>query len=271
MNAYPRYRLSAKIMKHVLKQILKKGFHALGVEVTRHRPESSEIHRFGRLLREREIGLVVDVGANKGGFAGKVRAAGYAGPLISFEPLQEAHQILQTLAAESSTWTIAPRMALGAEPGEARLHVAGNSSSSSLLPMLKAHEEAAPGSAYIAEETVQIQRLDGVLPGWLDPLPNRMLLKIDTQGYERQVLEGAAGILDKVDILQLELSLLPLYEGQWLLEEALARLNTLGYTLWSLSEVFADPRSGRLLQVDGVFVREDAINQTQTSICNLRL
>lgn len=243
-------------MKDALKQIARKGFHAVGLELTRHRPEATEAGRFGRLLKQRGIDLVVDVGANKGGFAGKVREAGYKGPLVSFEPLREVHRLLESLSAADPAWTLAPRMALGAEPGEATLHVAGNSSSSSLLPMLPTHAEAAPASAYVAEERVPVQRLDAALPALMGTDARRILLKIDTQGYERPVLEGAAGLLDRIDTLQLELSLVPLYEGQWLLADFLPDLTEKGFVLWSLSEVFSDPRTGQLLQVDGVFVRE---------------
>lgn len=243
--------------REAIKSFIRRSFHRVGLDLRRYRPEATESHRLMRLLRETRIDLVLDVGANHGGFAAKVRSGGYQGDLISFEPLEDAHRALQALKADDPFWVIAPRMALGEAESQAVLHVAGNSSSSSLLPMLDAHQSAAPASAYIAEETVPLQRLDAVLPG-LAPYSKdaRIFLKIDTQGYERQVLEGAQALMPQIRVVQLELSLLPLYEGQWLLDDFLPYMKGIGFRLWSLSEVFVDPRTGRLLQVDGVFVRE---------------
>lgn len=252
-----------EIMKHPLpnreaiKKLIRRCFHRVGLDLRRYRPEATESHRLIRLLRETGIDLVLDVGANHGGFATKVRDGGYQGGLISFEPLAGAHQALQALKIDDPHWVIAPRMALGETEGQTVLHVAGNSSSSSLLPMLDAHQSAAPTSAYIAEEVVPLRRLDAVIPG-LAPYSKdaRIFLKIDTQGYERQVLEGSRGLMPQIRVLQLELSLIPLYRGQWLLDDFLPYMKGIGFSLWSLSEVFVDPSTGRLLQVDGVFVRE---------------
>jgi hypothetical protein len=49
---------------------------------------------------------------------------------------------------------------------------------------------------------------------------------------------------------------LPLYEGQHLWREVIARLETEGYTLWALKPVFSDMASGRTLQMDGIFYRD---------------
>jgi FkbM family methyltransferase len=246
-----------------IKKFIRKSFHRAGLDLKRYRPEATESYRLMRLLRTEGVDLVVDVGANHGGFATKMRDGGYRGDLISFEPLEGAHQVLQMLKANDSSWVIAPRMALGEAEGQAMLHVAGNSSSSSLLPMLDAHQSAAPASAYIAEEPVPLRRLDMALPA-LAPYSEdaRIFLKIDTQGYERQVLEGAHGLIPQIHAIQLELSLLPLYEGQWLLDDFLPYMKGIGFILWSLSEVFVDPRTGRLLQVDGIFARESLPRET---------
>lgn len=243
-------------IRSALKTFIREGFHRVGLDIRRHRPEATEGYRLMQILQAKSIDLVLDVGANHGGYAEKIRKAGYEGAILSFEPQSKVHECLEIQARHDPKWTIAPRAALGDVEGEAVLHVAGNSSSSSLLQMLPAHQDAAPQSAYVGEETVPLRRLDTLVRAWPGGTPAaRMLLKVDTQGYERAVLAGAEGLLSQIHIIQLELSLLPLYEGQWLLEDFLPHMKSLGFDLWSLSEVFTDPRSGRLLQVDGVFVR----------------
>ncbi len=83
-----------------------------------------------------------------------------------------------------------------------------------------------------------------------------ILLKIDTQGYEEQVLKGADEIISKIKGIHLELSIVPLYEGQILFEEMLNQLKEMGFALYHLSPGFKDYRTGRLLQFDGTFFRE---------------
>jgi hypothetical protein len=81
------------------------------------------------------------------------------------------------------------------------------------------------------------------------------LIKIDTQGYERQVLEGGPRCLEQARLVLLELSTVPLYEGQWLWADGIAYLNQRGFDLWFLYPDFTDPTSGRVLQYNGLFAR----------------
>jgi hypothetical protein len=134
------------------------------------------------------------------------------------------------------------------------MHVAGNSVSSSALKMLDAHLKAAPQSAYVRNEPVPLRRLDTIGADFVHP-DSILFLKIDTQGFETQVLQGAPISLQKAVGLHVELSLLPLYDGQCLYDEMIARLKALGFDLWDILPGFTDPRSGRLLQADATFFR----------------
>ena len=80
-----------------------------------------------------------------------------------------------------------------------------------------------------------------------------MFVKIDTQGYEREVINGMKGILSHVKGIQVELSLLPLYEGQLLYCEMIKLIESIGFDLYALLPNFVDERSGRTYQVDGIF------------------
>jgi hypothetical protein len=85
---------------------------------------------------------------------------------------------------------------------------------------------------------------------------SRVLLKIDTQGYELEVLRGAPAMLARASAVQIEMSLAPLYEGQLLMRDLWQVLEDAGFELWTLVPVFVDPGSGRLLQVDAAFFRK---------------
>jgi hypothetical protein len=106
--------------------------------------------------------------------------------------------------------------------------------------MLTAHSSAAPGSAYLGHESAPLITLDSVAPPYLEAA-EAPFLKIDTQGYEWHVLDGALATLPKVRGIQMELSLIPLYEGQRLWRKCIERLDAEGFVLWALQPVFVDP------------------------------
>jgi hypothetical protein len=145
-------------------------------------------------------------------------------------------------------------MALGSEDREVEIHVAGNSASSSILPMNRRHEEAAPESRYVGVERVPMRRLDEVRHAAIDH-GQRLLLKVDTPSYEMSVLAGAEKLLPRICGVQLELSLTQLYDGQVLYLEMIQWLLARGFSLWSVIPGFVDPATARMLQFDGVFFR----------------
>jgi FkbM family methyltransferase len=213
------------------------------------------------LLRQEQINLVVDVGANTGQFVGDLRQAGYKDRIVSFEPLASAHSILQTRAAADSNWTIADRTAIGSETGTIDIHVSGNSVSSSILQLLPTHSEADRQSSYVGIETVPIKRLDDLISL---ATTDRVLLKVDVQGYEKQVLDGACNLLKNCRAIICEMSLVPLYGGQLLARDMWDLLVAQDFEPWSLEPCFRHPQSGRMLQLDGVFVRSSHNGQNQS-------
>jgi FkbM family methyltransferase len=236
-----------------------------GFDVIRYNPQKSHEAALARLLATREIDTVLDIGANEGQYATMVRRAGFQGKIISFEPLAEAHSSLRKTAANDPLWTVAPRMALGDREGTLLMHVAANSASSSVLSMLDTHLRAAPESAYIGSETVPISRLDTVVED-MQVGGQNLFLKIDVQGFEPKVLEGAPRLLGRIRGVQLELSLVPLYDGETLFFPLADSLAKKGFELWSLIPGFVDKETGRTLQVDGIFFRPEERSNSERVI-----
>lgn len=203
-----------------------------------------------RLLRELRIDVVVDVGANVGQYAASLRAGGFRGRIVSFEPGMEAFQRLILAAHDDPLWD-AQRVALGSRRGEMALHLSANEGqSSSLLEMSAVHVGAAPHAAIVGSETVQVERLDDVAPP-----ADRAFLKMDVQGAELLVLRGAQRFLQRVLALEAEISFAELYVGQPLIQDAVIELRRLGFVLTHLEPEFVDPQTGELLQLNGIFRR----------------
>ncbi len=236
-------------------RLLNRGLRRLGLQLVRHPRPGSALDRRARLLRHLGTELVLDVGANAGQYGQLLRQTlHWGGRICSFEPLPEAFARLKAAARGDPCWEV-HEIGLAERDGPAHLHVAANSESSSLLPMLPAHLASAPESRYVAEQVVTLRRLDGLFAE-LDQGERQVWLKIDTQGLEHRVLEGASACLHRIGVIQLEMSLCPLYEGAPVMAQTLSLLDSLGYRCVGLEPGFADAQSGQLLQVDGIFLRQ---------------
>jgi FkbM family methyltransferase len=239
------------------KKTIKKLSRSLGVDLKRYNVQTSEAAKMQRLLAYHNIDLVFDVGANIGQYAKLLRELGYSGRIVSFEPLSSAYSQLKAVSKKDPLWEIAPQTAIGNQEGEIVINIAGNSYSSSALPMLDAHLESAPESAYSGSETVKLSRLDTLAKDYIKSETKSIFLKIDVQGLEKQVIEGATAILPLVKGIKLELSLVPLYEGQVLFKEMIDIIEKLGYELYGIEPGFTAEKTGRVLQMDGIFFKPD--------------
>ena len=232
---------------------VRSALRSCGFDIIRYEASGDPFARRVELIRRRSIDVVLDVGANDGPYAKALRDGGFGGRIVSFEPQAEAYARLAREAAGDPLWET-HKVAVAASNGRALLHVAANSSSSSLLPMTEQHTMSAPESRYVGEEDVEVISLDSLGDGLLSPA-ERGYLKVDVQGAELDVLRGAERLLSRAHAVEVELSLARLYEGGSLLSEVIAHLEKAGFVLLWLDPVFVDPVSDQLLQVDGVFAR----------------
>ena len=221
-----------------------------GLEVRRHSG-----WRRQAMLTKHGVDLVLDVGAADGGYGTSLRRFGYTGRIVSFEPLSASFESLTSAIKDDPAWT-AHHLALGAEAGSATINIASNRASSSFRPMLDSHRAATPAVDFVAQETVTVSRLDDLDDEHLTSA-RRPFLKVDTQGFEREVLAGGTDLISRCAGLQLELSFIPLYDGGMLVDEAVSWAYEQGFHLVNIEQGYAAP-SGEILQVDGVFIRSTA-------------
>ena len=235
-------------IKHEMRKILWK----IGYDIYKFTPDDHPIARKKQIFKTFKIDIVLDIGASTGLFAQHLRSdIGYTNRILSFEPQSAAFEVLKKNAEGDTNWEVF-NYALGDNEEKKEINIAGNLFSSSLLDMLPSHLGSAPSSKYIRKELVDIKTLDSLFSGLCDPA-KKVYMKLDTQGYESKVLTGAEKSIKKIDFVQMEMSLLPLFEGEVLFNDMCLFMAKKGYSLIGIETVFSDRLTGRLLQVDGIF------------------
>jgi FkbM family methyltransferase len=213
------------------------------------------IERQSALMLDRQISLVLDIGANKGQYGKFLRDnIGYKGRIVSFEPLCEAFGLLKQTAASDPLWEC-HNIALGDVKGAATINVSANSHSSSMLPVCARTLEIEPSVGYVGTQDVAVCRLDAVLDQFVLP-DDRIFLKIDTQGYELKILNGTLGVINRIVLIQLETSFFEVYHGETLVGDVIKYLDYIGYRVVSIEPGWENPTTGELLQADFTFCRK---------------
>ncbi|MEO7294069.1 MAG: FkbM family methyltransferase [Ginsengibacter sp.] len=244
-----------------MKVLIKSALKGIGYQIKKYRGE--DIPRL-KIMAHFDIDKLLDVGANIGQYSLEMRELGFKEEIISFEPLRAAYEQLKKVAKKDKNWVV-NNYALGNENVESFINVSANSMSSSILNMLPEHIKSAPESEYVAKECIEIKKLDSVFELFFKEGDN-IMLKIDTQGFERNVILGAENVLNKIRIIQLEMSVVPLYENEILFIDMINFLDSKGFELFSLENGFSDIKTGRLLQLDGIFVNKKIAEQLSNSI-----
>jgi FkbM family methyltransferase len=203
-------------------------------------------------LKALPVRTVLDIGANTGEFAAEIRDLLPEAFIYSFEPLADAHAALVSQMRGDERFR-AFNFALGAEDSRALIHRSNFSPSSSLLPMLELHTAAWPHTAEATTEEIEVRRLDSL---GIETEPE-LLIKIDVQGFEDKVIEGGRVTIGRAAYVITEVSFARLYDGQPLFDDIYQLLRGMGFdyrgSLWQLP----DPRDGRPLQADAVFIRRE--------------
>jgi FkbM family methyltransferase len=210
-----------------------------------------------KLISSCGIDLIFDVGANIGQYAQQMRHLGYRGRIVSFEPINSAYQELVKHASDDPDWETV-NIALGSKDSKCEINISDNSSSSSILDITPTHLRAMASAQYIGKEQITIRKMDSIFNQYFNP-GNKLFIKLDTQGYEKHVINGAENAMNKAVGVQIEMSLVPLFEGELLLADMVNLMFYKGFVLWSLEDEFNNPETGQLLQVNGIFLHKNLV------------
>jgi FkbM family methyltransferase len=215
--------------------------------------ESSTHPNLADFIKDRKVDVVLDIGANAGQFGQKLRGFGYKGAIVSYEPGSPAFAGLQSVAKADGKWS-AYNFAIGAESGELKMNISVNSKFNSALSISSNAEKFSGGISTHGVETVPMKTLDEVAAQY----GGNILIKIDTQGFERQVIEGGRAVVAKSKGVLMELPIMPLYDGSWSLSEGLEYMDKIGFLPTQIDSVNYHPLDRQaLVEIDCLFRPRD--------------
>lgn len=218
---------------------------------------ASEEMRMAKLLNHFEIDWVIDVGANTGQFAESLFDFGYKGKVVSFEPVSKVHAQLQERGKNNPRWIMAEKCALGNESKTLEINVSRNSVFSSVLDINEDYVLKAARAQTLYKEQVQLHRLDDIIENYLVEKAGNIFLKIDTQGFEKEVLDGALVTLRRSKGIKIEIPLFPIYENvHWGFDDIIDFMRKENFYPYGFSPVGIDHATGRANTIDGVFFRD---------------
>ncbi len=231
---------------------VRKIIRKFGFDIARYPGASARWPRIVGMLQAHGVDLVVDVGANEGQYATALLNNGYDQQILSFEPVSSVHKILSAAAGAHENWQVAERAAVGGKTGSTDIRVSQETDMSSLLPMTATAAVHLSSARTVETETVAMVTLADEIP-WHEH--QRVFVKSDTQGYEGQVLAGLGERVEEVVGLQLELSLVPVYEGQPSYLDMLARVTALGFSVHFVVPGYYSRHYGQMLEFDVICFR----------------
>lgn len=254
--------LTRKILNSVFFRRLRRGLAVhtkMYLKFKRLSAGVSEELRTVKLLQHYNINKVLDVGANVGQFGESLLDFGYKGKIISFEPVPNAYYSLQKRARKYSQWELAERSAVGNMCGKIEINVSESTDFSSIKDIKSDFVSTESVAAVTQKELVDINTLDSLKGKYYND-SERIFLKIDTQGFEKEVIEGAPELLKKVIGIKLEIPVrsdLSIYEGvDWDLQHYINFFYEQGFKCVSIEPVSADKVTGIVNEVDGIFFKD---------------
>jgi FkbM family methyltransferase len=194
---------------------------------------------------------------------------GYRGRIVSFEPVAELALALKERAGKESNWDLC-RFALGSRDETRTINVTKrNQFSSFLQPDFSRIDDYRELNQIERQETVLVHTLDSVM----DEIGCRaqdehIYLKIDTQGFDLEVVKGAKHTLRRVLAMQTEMSVLKIYDGMPDFLTAIQVLSEKGFDITAIFPVARD-RMLRIVEFDCVMIngaQARALGDTQPVI-----
>ena len=155
---------------------------------------------------------MIDAGANSGQYGAFLRSIGFKGYILSFEPVAHVFEELQSAAKHDSKWRCY-QYALGDREEKKEINVYKSTVFSSFLRANDYSKSTWNSLKDVHPEIVQVRKLEDMYKELTQDLGSvTCMLKLDTQGYDVNVFQGARAILGNIEALQSEISTIKVYE-----------------------------------------------------------
>jgi FkbM family methyltransferase len=246
-----------RLSQYVMEQARRRGVHIRLARAARRYGldvrESSKHPNLLDFINDRKVDVVLDIGANAGQFGEKLRGFGYRGAIVSYEPVSSAFKHLDELAKSDGKWT-ANNFAIGAESGELKINISANSKFTSALSHRVNAQDFHGGIVSDRVESVPAWTLDHAAK----ECQGNILIKIDTQGFERQVIEGGRKTVARSKGVLMEVPIIALYDNSWRLSEAIEYMDGIGFVPTQIDPVNYHPLDRQaLVEIDCLFRPRD--------------
>ena len=242
------------IKRLFLRAVQRLGYHVVADAALDSRSQTAFCrHLFDTL----GVDFVIDVGGYRGQYRAFIRdAVGFTGRGVSFEPVPEFAEAARHAAQHDSLWTI-ENFALGAAAGQGAFNVmVGGDFSSFRAPRHDAFSGFREANAIADRIGVTIRRLDDVFGELQHRYAFRhAFLKLDTQGFDLEVLRGAAESLPEIVAIQTELSWVPLYRDMPRGTDVVEFLDARGFHLAGMYRTGPTGYPTSMLESDAYFAR----------------
>jgi FkbM family methyltransferase len=243
-------------MESVAKRTLKRVGQLLGLDVRWYVPHAA--HALSTLLELYKVDTIFDLGANIGMSGDYFRNIGFKQKIVSFEPVSHYYRQLEQKVKKDPLW-FCENTAVGDAESELEINISGEGgSASSFLEMTNHIKDNAPGLCYTGREKVKVRTVDSLVSHYY-PEGDRLFLKVDVQGYEKQVLAGARDSLNRIVGLKIEMSVVKTYQGEPLIDEMLPYLYSLGFRLNGIEAAWSNQLTQEVYQVDGFLFRSERL------------
>ena len=215
------------------------------------------------VLKKLAINCVLDVGGNTGQYGRRLRQIGYHGHIISFEPIMASYEILKASAAKDENWSVFP-YALGGVNEKKEINVMAATDLSSFLVPREDSQNRFKQNRVERKEEVQVWRLDNILDTCLDMEAHpRLYLKLDTQGFDLSVMEGAQNIIPKILGLQTEISLHNIYHGMPSFLESISKFQSYGFNVIDFVTLTRERDKLSAIEMDCIMVNRNLKQNNQ--------
>ena len=242
-------------IKNFFKYIINNFLKIFNLRLNKITLSNNFYYHIVKTLEFYNIDLVIDIGANEGQFAKKIIEHGYQKEIVSFEPMKSAFIMLEKSLKRSTLWK-AVNLGFGKENSFEFLNISKNSVSSSIAQVLETSTNVEPDTKFVSREKIELISLNEYLSK-NEYKDKKIFVKIDTQGYEKNIILGAEKVKDKIKGFLVELSIVKLYSSEASFNEMIDLLNKLGFELWSIERGFSNRKTGQTLQVDAIFINKN--------------